>query len=72
MVYQEYSMPTSDFIILVFLVILLTRALLGGPGVAPAEFHAQRTLLATHRSRPQRETREEFGLQSDLGTFGVS
>ena len=64
-------MPTSDFIILVFLVILLTRALLGGPGVAPAEFHAQRTLLASHRSRPTRETRKEVGLQSNLGTCGV-
>ena len=57
------------------LVILVTihalpRVLLEAPGVALAL--AQRTLPASHRSRPLRETSEEVGLQSSLGTCGVS
>ena len=56
------------------LVILVTihalpRVLLEAPGVALAL--AQRTLPASHRSRPLRETSEEVGLQSNLGTCGL-
>ena len=57
------------------LVILVTihalpRVLLEAPGVALAL--AQRTLPASHRSRPPRETSEEVSLQSSLGTCGVN
>ena len=69
--YIENTLYPQAFIILVILVILLARALLGAPGVAPAEYLAQHTLLATHRSRPWRKIRGEVGLQSILGTSGL-
>ena len=56
-------------LVILVTIFALPRVLLEAPGVALAL--AQRTLPASHRSRPLRETSEEVGLQSNLGTCGV-